>query len=133
MSCNGAIVTAVEIKDYIYSHANKQRIILKDFYLVLNILCNFIFISHLTEEGYGFILKNDAMSIIYNDIFIAFGTLINDVYVLNSNFLFPVSYNSISACCYNIRDFNFDIIDSTILVGNECANYVMKVISFIRF
>ena len=68
---------------YILTLPSELILFLEDCYYVSTLTKNIFYISSLNKEGFHLIFNNNSCSIMLNDMFYAFGTLSNGIYILD--------------------------------------------------
>ena len=79
---NGERVVALAIGTYILTLHSGLILYLEDCYYVLALTKNIVFISSLNKKGFHLTFSNNSCSIMLNDVFYAYGTQCNDIYIL---------------------------------------------------
>ena len=80
---NGARVTGLAIGTYILTLPSGLILPLDYCYYVPTLTKNIIFISSLHNNGFDLTFSNNDCSIMLNDVFYAYGTLCNSIYILD--------------------------------------------------
>ena len=91
---NGARVTTLAIETYILTLPSGLILSLENCYYVPALTKDIVYISRLNKKGFHLTFNNNSCSILLNDVFYAYGTLCNDIYILDiSNLMLTVHDN----------------------------------------
>ena len=76
-------VVVLAIETYILTLPSRLILSLKDWYYVPTLTKNIVSISSLNTKGFHLTFNNNSCSIMLNDVFYAYGTLCNSIYILD--------------------------------------------------
>ena len=87
---NGASIATGAVRDFHHTLVNDAKIVLRNCYFIPQFLCNVIYISSLARDEYSFVIKENVVSIFFNNTLQGTGLLMNGVYVLNNDIILNV-------------------------------------------
>ena len=80
---NRARVAALAIETYILTLPSGLILSLENCYYVLALTKDIVYISSLNKKGFHLTFSNNSCSIMLNDVFYAYDTLCNGIYILD--------------------------------------------------
>ena len=100
---NGARVVALAIGTYILKLPSRLILSLEDCYYVPALTKNIVSISSLNKKRFPLTFSNNGCSIMLNDVFYAYGTLCNGIYILDMSNPIVISHDNKISKQYNVK------------------------------